>query len=278
MRHQRGALRAEIMRYVVLVAFLGGMFYPIVFMLLTTGKTNAELSINFFGLPRDFQVENYTRAFNAVLPYIGNSIKVSGVTVIGQVALSVLGGYAFARFKFPGKNILFYAVVSLMMVPGILTFVPQFIIARDLSLLGNHNALIFPYIAGSQVGGIFMMRIFFASLPEELMEAARVDGANELTILSRIAVPLSIPMIMVIAVQNILGTWNDYIWPLVTISMNESARTIPIGLAFLPTEYAQIPYGAVMAGYTLSAIPMAILFVFTMRYFVQGLSSGALKL
>ena len=278
MRHQKGALRAEVMRYIVLLAFLGGMFYPILFMLLTTGKTNAELSINFFGFPQNIQVSNFTRAWDAVVPYILNSVLVSGVSVAGVLALAVLSAYAFARFKFPAKNLLFYGIVALMMIPGILTFVPQFLIARDLGLLNTRLALILPYIAGGQVGAIFMLRIFFAGLPQELLEAARVDGANEFVVLFRLVVPLSIPMIMVIAVQNILGTWNDYIWPLVTIGMNASIRTVPIGLAFLPTEYAQIPYGAVMAGYTISAIPLAILFVFTMRYFVEGLSSGALKL
>lgn len=277
MRHYQGALRAEVLRYVIILAFVIGMFYPIMFMLLTTGKTNAELSINFFGFPREFQFENFTRAIEAVVPYIGNSVFVSGVSVIGVIVLSVLSAYAFARFDFPGKNILFYLILSLLMVPGILTFVPQFLIARDLGLLNTRLALILPYIAGGQIGAIFIMRTYFAALPQELLDAARVDGASELTILFRIVVPLSVPIIMVIGVQNILGTWNDYIWPLVTIAMNEPIRTIPIGLAFLPNEY-QIPYGAVMAGYTIASIPLLILFVFTMRYFIQGLTSGALKL
>lgn len=277
MRNQQGALRAELMRYVVIMAFVVGMFYPLMFMLLSIGKTNGELSINFFGLPNNFQWENVVRGWNAVTPYIVNSLLVSGITVVGVVILAVLSAYAFARFDFPGKTILYYLVFSLMMIPGVLTFVPQFLIARDLGILNTRWALILPYIAGGQVGAIFMMRIYFANLPQELIDAARVDGAGELRILYRIVVPLSLPIIMVIVVQNILGTWNDYLWPLVTIGLNDGIRTVAIGLAFLPTEH-HVPYGAMMAGYAVSAIPMLILFVFTMRYFIEGLTSGAMKL
>jgi ABC-type glycerol-3-phosphate transport system permease component len=162
------------------------------------------------------------------------------------------------------------------MIPGELTLIPSFLLVKDLGLLNSYWVLILPYIAGGQVFAIFILRSFFQSLPDEMFEAARIDGANELQILIRIGIPLSQSILGVVAIMHILSTWNDLVWPLVTLS-SDKLMTLTIGLYAFRTAWYSI-WGPLMAGYMLASIPLIILFAFTSRLFVEGLSSGAIKM
>ena len=172
---------------------------------------------------------------------------------------------------------LFLMLLALLMIPGILTLVPAFLLVKRLGLMNTYGALILPYIAGGQIFAIFVMRSFFASLPEELFESARIDGANTFRLYSSICLPLSKPILVTIAIMNILGTWNDYIWPLVTIP-DGKRWTISVGIVSFGSQYLGTEsWGPMYAGYVLASLPLIILFVFTMRYFIAGLTSGAIK-
>jgi ABC-type glycerol-3-phosphate transport system permease component len=162
------------------------------------------------------------------------------------------------------------------MIPGELTLIPSFLLVKDLGLLNSYWVLILPYIAGGQVFAIFILRSFFQSMPDEMFEAARIDGANELQILIRIGIPLSQSILGVVAIMHILSTWNDLVWPLVTLS-SDKLMTLTIGLYAFRTAWYSI-WGPLMAGYMLASIPLIILFAFTSRLFVEGLSSGAIKM
>lgn len=268
--------RAELAKHACVLGLLILTFYPFVFMVQTSFKNNSQLMNEFWSPALPLHLDNYARAAVAIAPYVLNSVIVSGTTVVGVLVLSSLSAYVFARFTFPGSTLLFLAVISLLMVPGSLTLVPAFVWIKNLNLLNSRWALILPYLTLGQITAIFILRGFFASLPEEIFEAARIDGASEWRIYLRIILPLSRPILGTVAVLNLVGTWNDYIWPLVVISDN-ALRTIPIGLAYFTGEFNR-DWGALMAGYTLASIPLIVVFVFAMRPFLEGLTSGAIKM
>ncbi len=245
--------------------------------LLVTSLKSVEQFYHSLVLPElPLQWGNYITAWGVVSRYILNSTIVTLTVVIGVLVVSSMSSFAFARYSFPGRTVLFYLIVGLLMVPGILTLVPAFVWIRDLGLLNTRWALILPGIAGEQVFAIFVLRAFMAGLPEELFEAARVDGAGMLRSYWNIALPLSKPILSVVVITATLATWNDYIWPLIVIS-DTTLLTIPIGLAYFQGQY-QTEFGPMMAGYVIGSIPLLVLFFFTMRQFVQGLTGGAFKM
>ena len=205
-----------------------------------------------------------------------NSIIVPVVTVIGVVVVSSLSAYVFARYEFPLKEFLFFCIISLLMVPNILTMVPAFIMIKNFGLINTLWALILPGIAGLQIFAIYLMKNFMASIPEELFEATRMDGAGLFRGYWHLALPLSRPVITMVIIVALLTTWNDFIWPYVVI-IDDDLRTIPIGLSFFHTQYETI-YGPLMAGYVISIVPLFIVFVFISREFIKGMTTGALKL
>ena len=270
-----GVIMEEAPKYLVLTLLLGVTLFPFLFMVLTSFKTNAQLALNFIGLPRPAQWENYVYAWAKVRPYLSNSVIVSASVVFGVLVFASLSAYAFARLRFWGKEIIWFGILSLLMVPGVLTLIPAYLLVNRLGLVNTYGVLILPAVAGGQVFAVFLMRSFFASLPAELFESARIDGAGEFTVYWRIVLPLSRPILGTVAITNILGTWNSYIWPLVTIQ-SRKMFTVPIGLAFLRGEY-RIEYGQLFAGYVLASLPLLVLFALTMRSFVEGLTAGSIK-
>ncbi len=260
--------------FLILVALL--TFLPFYFMVITSVKTASQMT-HFFMVPvLPFHFENYAIAFAQLQRYFWNTIFITAISVPGVLLVSSMSSFVFARYAFPGRNILFYTILSLMMVPFILTLVPSFVWIKQLGLLNTHWALILPYIASGQVFAIYLLRSFFAGLPNDIFDAAVVDGANIYRIYWHIALPLTTPMLSVIAIVNTLHSWNDYIWPLVTLQQDHM-RTITVGLRFFQGQF-QTNYGPLFAGYLLGSIPLFILFLLAMRPFVSGLTSGAVKM
>lgn len=264
-------------------------FYPFVFLVQTSLKDNPQFFHDFWGIRPPFHWGNYVQAWEAIRQYVLNTAFVTLATVTGTLIVASFSAYTFARHRFPGRELLFYAILSLMMVPGVLTLISAFMWMKRFpfaggndifgeggnGLLDSHLALILPGIAGGQVFAIFILRSFIASLPEELFEAARMDGANEWLLFSRIAMPLSKPILGTVAIMGALGTWNDYVWPYIVLP-DDSKKTLSVGLAFFRGAYATT-YGPLMAGYVLASLPLLILFLLMMRTFIAGLTSGALK-
>jgi len=279
----------EIGRHAALIVLGFLTVVPFLLMLNISLKSNAQFYTEFWALSRPIHWENIVRAWNIISSYILNSVIVSGTTVIGVLIMASLSAYAFARFRFPGREILFFMVIALLMIPGILTLVPLYSLVQHLPLFGGNNilgqgghgllnsrwGLILPYMAGGQIILIFILRNFFEGIPQSLFDAARVDGASEWRVFWMLVVPLSVPILITVGLMNVLGTWNDYVWPLVVLR-NPELRTLPVGLAFLQGEY-EIKYGQIMAGYAIGCVPLLVLFVFTMKYFLRGLMFGAVK-
>ncbi|MCL6429491.1 MAG: carbohydrate ABC transporter permease [Anaerolineae bacterium] len=252
-------------------------FYPFFFMAMTSFKATPDFQHNFWGLPQWIQLSNYSDAWMRIRGYVVNSLVVSTTSAAGVLCIGSISAFVFARFHFPGREVLFLMLLALLMIPGILTLVPAFLLVKNLGLMNTYGALILPYIAGGQIFAIFIMRSFFASLPEELFESARIDGAHTFHLYSKICLPLSKPILVTIAIMNILSTWNDYIWPLVTIA-DGRLWTVSVGIVSFGSQYMGTEsWGPMYAGYVLASLPLIVLFIFTMRYFIAGLTSGAIK-
>jgi multiple sugar transport system permease protein len=280
----------QILIFIVLMVLLILTLLPFYMTILMSQKTSGEIVNNFWAWPDKLHLDYYLDAFKYIFPYVINSLLVVTVSVFAIVFLSSLGGYVFGRIDFGGKKVLFALIISLMMIPGILTLIPSFLWMREFPFFGGNNwlglggngllnsrlVLILPYISGGQIFGIFLCRTFFESLPESLFEAARLDGATELQTYFRIALPLSLPIVATLAIMSFVGIYNDYIWPLVTISSN-NIQVFSVGVVNLSGEYQQIRPGVTMAGYLLGSIPLIILFSFGMKYYIEGLTKGAIK-
>jgi len=255
------------------------ILFPYLLMLMWSFKDFNQFDHSQWVPTLPLHVDNFvgsTGAFFTIWRYIVNTIFIAAVSAVGAVAVAALTAHVFARFSFPGKEGLFFLVIALLMIPGILTLVPQFILIKGLGLFNTPWALIVPYISGGQVFAIFILRQFFAAIPEELFEAARIDGASETRAFLMISVPLSQSILGVVTIMHVLHSWNDLIWPLVTLT-SQNNFTLTLGLfAFRNENWTN--WGPLFAGYVIASIPLLILFALTSRLFVEGLASGALKL
>ena len=203
-----------------------------------------------------------------------NSIITSSLFTVTSLFLTSMAGYAFARFQFFGRNVLFTIVIATLTVPFLVVIIPQFIlVARDLHLSNTWIAVIVPPLFNSV--GVFFMRQNFLSIPQEMLDAARVDGAGEFQIFWRIALPLVGPALAALAIILFLFSWNSYLWPLLVLSKQE-AQTAPVALGAL-VGLDRVYWNAVMVAAVLLTLPMLVLFLFLQRYFIAGITAGAVK-
>jgi multiple sugar transport system permease protein len=228
-------------------------------------------------LPTDWQWENYKAVFDSNVPILrlaSNSAKITLFVVIGQLITCSLAGFAFARLRFPGRNLLFIVLLASLMVPNQVTVIPYFILMRNWGLVDNHLSLILPGLTSAF--GVFLMRQFFLTLPQDLIDAAKVDGAGPLTIYRQIAMPLAGPSLAALAILNINTTWNSYFYPLIFISTWEK-MTLPLGITALRGYMASGNASVVMAAVALSILPVLLLFLIAQRWFVAGFTQTGLK-
>jgi ABC-type glycerol-3-phosphate transport system permease component len=271
--------RENILNFISIVVLLS-MFtismVPVAIMFIRSWKTLPQTGRSQIFPTLPLHYGNYIEAWALVSRYLVNTVFVVVWAVIGVVLLSSITAYVFARYKFPGKNFMFAVLLALLMIPSVIGFVPSIVLVLKIfKLQNNFLGVLFPYWAGGQVFAIYVLRTFFEGLPEEMFEAARLDGAGHFDLYWRITLPLSGSILSVIAILNIIGTWNDYVWPLIVLA-SESKRTIAVGLTFLRDTKQPDP-GVEMACYVIASIPMFLLFLVTMKTFVRGIASGALK-
>lgn len=249
---------------------------PIVLMIVFSLKDNGQIYGRFWALPNPVRWQNYIDGFTVMWRYIANTLLSSLTSVFAVVLLASLSGYVFARHRFPFKEPIYLIILALLMIPGVLTLIPAFILVKELGLLNTPWVLILPWTAGGQVFGILLCRSFFATLPQELFDAGRIDGASEFALYSRIALPLSWPILVTLAIMHLISTYNDFIWPLITVTSSE-VQVVSVGLTQFTSQFGVTDWGPRMAAYTVATLPLVILFVFGMRYYVRGITSGAIK-
>lgn len=279
MATNRRTVASELARHAVMLLILALVLYPFVMLIMLSLKDNFQFLHERWTLSFPLHFKNYVAAADALMGYFINSIIVTGLTCIGVVSLSAFSAYVFARFEFPGRQFLFYAIISLMMIPGILGLVPLFMIVKRLGLLDTYWALVLPYIAGGQVMGIFLLRTFFAAIPNDLFDASQIDGAGDFRTFASVAVPLCKPMLATVAIITVLSSWNDLIWPLIVIQDNQ-LKTITIGLLRFQSQFVSqsvTQWGPLFAGYVVAFTPLLALFLATSKTFIEGLTAGALK-
>ncbi|MDB5538008.1 MAG: sugar transporter, permease protein [Devosia sp.] len=244
-------------------------WYPFLFLLATSVKSPNQFFENYWWFTFPFDWPNYAQVWPKVSVAILNSAQYSLGTLVIVLILSLLGGYTFGRMKFPCKNAAFLCVVALLMIPGVLTLVPLFVEVKALKLLGTPWALILPFAGFEIVIGIYIMRLFFERLPGELFQAARIEGANEVQLLLFVALPLALPGLGTVAILDLLFTWNELLWPLITVG---DATKMPVAVAALGFKGEhQVDYGALFAAYVSVSIPLMVIFVAVVRKFIKGI-------
>ncbi len=269
------ALLVRSLVYVLLAIGAVVVLLPYIWMVSSSLKSEqAIFSRRFVLLPDPVQWANYAQAWTGwpLGRWLLNSVVVAAIETISVLVTSVLAGYAFARLRFGGRDLLFFICLGAMMVPIQVTIVPSFLIVQWLGLTNTYLGLASLHLV--QFFGVFMMRQFLLSLPVELEDAARIDGCGRLRVLLQIVLPLSGPALVALAIFAFTASWNNFLWPLVAVTTPEM-MTIQIGLASMKGEV--IRWGPMLAATTISAIPVALVYVFLQRYFTQGIAMSGLK-
>lgn len=272
-----GTLGRDGLLQVLLVANTVLMLFPIVIMVLSAFKTNAQIFTSPFAIPDFGHLQNFVAIWTETnfVRYLANSFLITGSSLALILILGTMAAYAVARYEFFGSAVVLLFFLAGLTVPLKLAIIPLFILMRDLGVLNNQLSLIFVYVAMGLPSTVFIMTSFLRTLPSELEDAARMDGASELRIMVRVMLPLATPALVIAAIQNAVPIWNDFFFPLIFIQ-NDSLKTLPQGLTTFMGEY-NTDWGVLFAGLTLSAAPITLLYIVLSRQFINGMTQGAIK-
>jgi multiple sugar transport system permease protein len=274
---RRRDVGARITLYAVLAAGLLVVIGPFLWMLLSSVKPEGEIRRRPpTWWPERFTLENYEQLFTRLdFPlYFTNSVVVAVAVTAGNLVFCSALGYALAKLRFPGRRLLFVVVLGMLMVPGMVTFVPQFVLVSNLGLTNTYAGLILPFLAGPF--GVFLMRQYLLSIPDDLIEAARVDGAGELRIFARIVMPLCRPALATLGILTFLASWNNFLWPLV-VATTEDKYTLPVALALFSVGQNRLEFGLLLAGSMVVVVPVLVVFMVLQRHFLRGIATTGLK-
>jgi len=267
-------------RWLIYLALVIGVvitLFPFFWMVTSSFKTQGEILRNPTGLlPQDPSWENYATWFTQlnIQKFFVNSVLVAVVTVLGNLVFCSMVGYALAKMDFPGKRLLFVLVLICLMTPGVVTFVPLFVLVSKIGLVNTYPALILPFLTTPL--GVFLMRQFMMGIPDPLIEAARIDGAGDFRIFARIVIPLCGPPLATLGILTFLASWNNFLWPLVA-AQSEDKYTLPVALALYTTGQDATDYGLLLAGSVLVVGPIVLLFVCLQRFFTQSIAATGVK-
>jgi multiple sugar transport system permease protein len=265
-------------KHVVLIALSAMFALPLAWMVLTSFKTAQQaLTLPVVWWPHPFLASNYPQLF-AALPYFRfflNTFIYAGATIVGVCLSSSLVAYGFARLKWPGRDAVFYVMLMTLILPFVCTLIPLFVMYKHFGWIGGYLPLEVPTFFGSSIFSTFLLRQFFMTIPESLSEAARIDGAGEFYIYSRIVLPLAKPAMATVILFQFIYCWNDYLGPLIYIS-NENSYPLSLGLGLILGDYTT-NWSWVMAGATAATAPIVILFFLTQRTFIQGIALTGTK-
>lgn len=276
--------------YTVLTVGAVTSLAPFIWMILTSLKSYREMAtrvvwpaslrLSSYSIPPGQRpiphlFYNYVQAWNAApfARYFANSFFIAGCTAVGVLITSTLAAYAFARLDFYGKNVIFLVFLATMMIPFEITMIPNFITISNLKWVNTYQAMIIPWIAS--VFGIFLLRQFFATIPQDLYDAAVLDGCGHFRFLTQVVLPLSRPALISVGLFNFLGSWNAFTWPLI-VTREEKMYPIQVGLRYFVTE-SGTDTQELMAAATITILPLVILYLFAQKQFIEGISTTGLK-
>lgn len=268
--------RGDMLVWALVVAGAAIVFFPLYWMFATAVRPKSELFDGGFDLvPSSLAWDNFANAWTK-LPwnqFYVNSIAIAVLAVAITVFINLLCGYTFAKYEFWGRNVLFLLLISTLMIPIQVIMVPEFLIVSRLGWVDSYWGVVIPRAA--EAFGIFMVRQFMLSIPDELLEAARLDGAGEFTIFRKVVLPLSWPVIAVLTIFTFMWRWNDFAWPLVVLQ-DRASYTVPLGLNLMKGQYFT-DWTGIMSMSLVSIVPMLLVFIFFQRYFIQGIASTGMK-
>lgn len=268
----------KVIGYSVLVLSAVSMLYPFVAMVYLSLVNNHEIFLgggNFFRA--HLTLQNYINILKDIplSIYFINSLFVAVTTTIGQVLFSSMAGYAFARFEFKYRDVLFLIILITMLIPPQVNIIPLFFLMRELHLINTYQALILPGLFGGF--GIFMIRQYFSSIPKDLEEAAKIDGCNPFQVFFKIAFPIALPVIVTLAIFTFVSSWNSFMWPLI-VTNSEGMRTLPVGLAIFKGSFREITlWGELLACSVICTIPVITIFLLGKKYFINDILQGGIK-
>ncbi|EDP7581130.1 carbohydrate ABC transporter permease [Listeria monocytogenes] len=262
---------------VITILTVGGFFMilPFIWMVLSSLKTDAEiLKIPPTIWPETFTLDNFTKLFTEMdfAIYLKNTLIIVFFSFFG-LFLNAMAGYGFAKFKFKGKNKLFYLVLATMMIPGQVTMIPVYLLLNAAGLTNTMTGIVLPGLVGAF--GIFLFRQFMSTISDDLLEAARLDGASEFYIFWRIVIPISRPVLAVQGILTFIAGWNSFLWPLI-IANDEKFYTLSVGLQLLKGQYGS-NYALQMAGATFMVIPIILIFMTFQKYILKGFNISGMK-
>ena len=274
-------LISQIILAIVLLILLFLVLFPFWLMLVKSFKSFMQEVESPLTLTFPLAWENYRVAREQIGGSILNSFFVSGMEALITLFLSAVGAYGFSRYRFRFKNLLYSCFLALMMIPGVLTLTTKYVmVATTFGMYGSFLGVILPQAAGLVPFGILLLRGFFDGLPKDLFDAADLDGANSVRQFFSVCLPLSTPILMTLVLMNFMTSWNDYLWPMIMLGNETGKYTIPVMLNAFTTDYykTELYYGAPLAGSVIVSIPILVLFAFTSRQFISGMTSGAFKM
>lgn len=267
---------AQVALHAIIVFVIGIMLYPLAMSLWSAFKNENTFQYTKWYPTLPLYWDNVKTAVTSLYRYMLNTLFVAVTGTAGMLIVASMAAYAFSNMDFPGKNVIFMLVISLMMVPGILTLVPSFMLYKKIVGLDNYAIQILPRIVGP-VFAVFLLRSFFEGQPASVFEAARLDGASEWSIYTRICLPMSKPILGTLTVMQISGAWSDYQWPLLTLK-SEQYYPISLGLVLRYVGQTTTDYPHITAGFLVASAPLILLFIFANKVFVQGLTGSGMKL
>ena len=274
--HRRRFRVGLVARVAGAIAMSAVVLFPLYWMLVVAFSSRSELLGGTLRLwPRALTLENFERVLAGfpIATWFGNSVAISATVAVLTVLVNLLGGYALSQLRFRGSELVFLIALTTLMIPVQVIMVPLFRLVTNLGLYGSYWAVILPTAASAF--GLFLARQFILSIPRDLIEAARVDGASHLRVFTGIVLPLSKPLIAVLFFMSLLQSWNDFAWPLIALKEND-LFTLPIGLLYLQGQFGS-DFGATMAFALINVLPMIVLFLVFQRYFVQGFTRSGIK-
>lgn len=268
----------RILIYILLTFIALLVIMPLLWMVSTSLKPKSQLfAREIYWIPKTVTLVNYEKLFTnnntPIQRWFGNSIFVASAVTVLILLVDAMAAYAYARMSFPGRSFLFGLLLVTLFMPGVMFLIPNFLTVFRLGMLNNYSGVILPSLAG--VFGVFFLRQFFESLPRELEEAAEIDGASSVQTFFQIALPLAKPALATLGIITFLGSWNDFLWPLLILK-DRNMQTLPPGLRTLQGAYTS-EYGLMMAGAVVVAIPVLILYIILQRYIVQSVATSGLK-
>ena len=272
-RKKKGSLIVQIPMIMLMIIII----FPLYFMLVNSFKTHEEYVVDMIGVPSHFTLQNYVEAFQGKPfgQWIWNSFFLTVVATLVTAIVALLAGYAFAKMEFKGKRLLFQCVIPLMSVPPVAMIIPQFRMIKVLGLVNTRASVILIYVGIMLPMTIYLMRNFMKTVPDSLIDAARIDGCSSLKALCKIMIPLCVPAVITSSLVNIVWVWNELLISLVFLQ-KEHLRTLMVGITLFKGRFTlNIP--VIMAGLVIATIPIVLVYIFAQKYLIEGMLAGSVK-